>query len=47
MMIQKINLNVDYNQWFKRLNTLLNEPGKQNSIKSPEVVKATNKKPYF
>ena len=31
-------------QWLKRLDTQLNEPINQNSIKVPKVVKPTNKK---
>ena len=29
---------VDYNYWFKRLDTHLNEPTNQNSIKATKVV---------
>ena len=35
---------VDYNQWFKRLNTQLYEPTNQISIKVPKVDKPKNKK---
>ena len=35
---------VDYNYWFKPLDTQLNEPNIQNSIKVSKVVKQTNKK---
>ena len=38
---------VDYTQWLKRLDTQLNEPTNQNSIKVPKVVKLTNKKHYY
>ena len=43
-MIHKINPAVDYNKWLRRLDTQLNEPNNQNSIKVPKVVKPTNKK---
>ena len=43
MMIHKINPCVDYNYLLKRLNTELNEPTNQNSIKIPKVVETTNK----
>ena len=35
---------LDYNEWLKRLDTLINEPTNQNSIKVPMVVKPTNNK---
>ena len=41
-MINKNTPTVDYNQWFKRLKTQLNEPTNQNSI--PKVDKPTNNK---
>ena len=44
MMIHKITTSVDYNKWLKRLDTQLNQPTNQNSIKVPKVVKQTNKK---
>ena len=44
MMIQKLTPSVDYNQLLKRLDTQLNEPTNQNSIKVPKVGKLTNKK---
>ena len=34
----KTNPSVDYNQWWKRLDTQLNKPTNQNSIKVPKVV---------
>ena len=34
----------NYNWWLKRLDTQLNEPINQNSIKVPKVVKPINKK---
>ena len=34
---------VDYNQWLKRLDALLNESTNKNSVKIPKV-KQTNKK---
>ena len=44
MMIHKITPSVDYNYWWKRLETQLNKPTNQNLIKGPNVVKLTNKK---
>ena len=44
MMIHKITSSVDYNLWFKRLETKSNEPTNQNSIKDMEVVKLPNNK---
>ena len=44
MIIRKITPSVDYNQWLNRLDTKLNEPTNQNSLKVPEVVDPTNKK---
>ena len=44
MMIHKITPSVDYNKWFKRLDTQSNKPTNQNSIKVPKVVRLTNKK---
>ena len=38
---------VDYNQWLKRLDTQLNEPIYQSSIKVHKVVKLTIKKYYY
>ena len=38
---------VYYNQWLKRLDTQLNEPNNQNSIKFPKVVETTNKKTCY
>ena len=40
----KITLSVDYNYWLKRLDTHINEPTNQNSIKNTKVAKPTNKK---
>ena len=39
----------EYNKWLKRMDTELNEPTKQNSIKVPKVVNVqpTNKKMFF
>ena len=34
---------VDYNNWLKHLDTQLNEPTNQNSIKVLKVVNPTNK----
>ncbi len=44
MMIHKITPSVENNYGLKRLDTQLNEPTNQNSIKVPKVVKPTNKK---
>ena len=41
MYIPKINPFVDYNKWLKNLDTQLNEPINQNSLKVPKVVKPT------
>ena len=38
------NLSVDLNYWLNRLDTQLNKPTHQNSIKVSKVVKPTNKK---
>ena len=43
-MIHKIIPSLHYNQLFKRLDTQLNKPSNQNSIKVPKVVKPINKK---
>ena len=39
-------LSVDYNQWLKRLDTQLNKPTNQNSIKSPKLLNQRIKKRY-
>ena len=44
MITHKIVPFVDKNKMIKRLNTQLNKPTNQNSIKSTKVVKPTNKK---
>ena len=44
MLIHKITPSLEYNHWFKRLDTQLNELTNQNSIKVPKVIKPTNKK---
>ena len=44
MMIYKITPSVDYNWWLKRLDTQINEPTNQYSIKVPKIVKPMNKK---
>ena len=44
MMKLKITPSVDYNQWLNRLNTQLNRPFNQNSMKVPKVVNPKNKK---
>ena len=47
MMIFKITPPVDYYQWLNRLDTQLNEPPNQNSIKVPKLVKPKNKKTFL
>ena len=47
MMIHKINPFVDYNQWLKRLDTLLNDSTLKCSIKVLNVVKPINKKKLY
>ena len=37
-MIHKISSSVDYN-WFKRLDTQLNEPTNQNLVKVPKLLR--------
>ena len=44
MIIHKITFSVDYNQWLIHLDTQLNEPTNQYSIKVSKVDKPTNKK---
>ena len=44
MMVHKINSSVDYNKWLKLLDTRLNEPTNQKSIKVTKAVKHMNKK---
>ena len=39
LMLHKITPSVDYNKWLKRLDTQINKPKNQNSIKIPKVVK--------
>ena len=46
VIINKITLSVNYNWWLKRLDTKLNEPTNQNSIKVPKIVNQTNRKRY-
>ena len=46
MMIHKITTSVDFNYRLKILDTQLNIPTNQNSIKVPKVVKPTNKKTF-
>ena len=43
-MIHKITPSIDFTYWLKRLNTQLNDPTGQYSIKVPRVVNLTNKK---
>ena len=43
-MKNKITSSLDYNYWFKSLDTQLNDPTNQNSIKVPKIVEPTNKK---
>ena len=44
MMKHKVIPSVDYNYWLKQLDTQLNEPTNQNSMKVSKVVTPTNKK---
>ena len=44
MIICKNNPSVDYNLWLKRLDTQLNQPTNENSIKVLKVVRPTNQK---
>ena len=44
MMIHKITPSVDYKEWFKSLDTQLNEPANQNTIKVSKVAKPTKTK---
>ena len=39
-------LSVDYNQWLKRLDTQLNKPTNQNSLKSPKLANQLIEKRY-
>ena len=45
--IHKIIPSVDYNQWLKHLDTQIDEPTNQNSIKIPQSFRANDKKCYF
>ena len=47
MMINKITTSVDYNEWLERLDTQLNDPANQNSIKGPKVVKPIIRELYY
>ena len=44
MLIHKITPSIDYNYWLECLDTQLNKPASQNSIKASKVFKPTNKK---
>ncbi len=44
MMIHKIAHFIDYKYWLKRLDSQLNEPTNQNSLKVIKVGKTTNMK---
>ena len=46
MMIHIITPYVDYFNWLKRLETQLNEPTNQNSVKVPKVVSQRIRKCY-
>ena len=46
-MIHKIITFVDYNMWLRRLDTQLDKPTNENSIKDPKVVEPTNRKRYY
>ena len=43
-IMHKIIFSLDYKQWLKCLDTQLNKPTNQNSIKVPRVVKSIDKK---
>ena len=43
-IMHKITPSLDYKQWLKCLDTQLNKPTNQNSIKVPRVVKSIDKK---
>ena len=43
MRTYNISHTVDYNYWLKRLDTQINEPANQNSIRVTNVVELTNK----
>ena len=43
-MIHKITPSVDDKLGLKRLDTQINEPSNQNSLKVPKIVEPTNKK---
>ena len=47
MIIHKIASSVDYNYWFKRLDTQLNEATNQNSFKVSEVLNQPRIKRYY
>ena len=47
MIINKIIPSVDYNQWLIVLDTQLDEPTNQNSIKFPKVFEPMNKKMLY
>ena len=44
MMLHKTTPSVNYNEWFKLLNTQLNESTNQTLIKLPKIFEPTNKK---
>ena len=46
MMIHKITPTVDYNWWFKHLDTQLNKTTNRNSIKVPKVINPMNNKKF-
>ena len=46
MMIRSIDPSIDYNEWFKRLDTQLHESTNQNSIIVLKVVRPTNKNTF-
>ena len=47
MMIHKITPSVDYNYLLKRLETQLNHPTNENSVKAPKVIKQRIRKRYY
>ena len=46
-MIHIITPSADYNKWLKRLNTQLNDPTNQNSLKYPKLLSQRIKKRFY
>ena len=47
MILHKITPSVEYHLWLKRLDTQLNKPTNQNTLKGPKIDKQTIKKMFF